>query len=144
MTGDDRPIWKMTQCERQALRDLDALGHELRDQDKWVPEQLVLLIMSARNKGGKPIRVLVTLRERGFVVSRGTPRCWRRRTTVSIPTNGLIGETPGLIPTDAIARAVDLWRQGRTNITLADLESSPNSETDTVDALPKCHPRKLG
>lgn len=142
MTGDDRPIWRMTQCERQALKDLAALGHELRDQDGWVPEQLITLVMSARNKGGKPVRVLVTLRNRGYVVSHGAPKYWRR-TELPAPTNGLFGEMPGLIPTDAIARIVDLWRQGRTNITLLDVGFSPDS-TCGNDELPKNSPRRLG
>jgi hypothetical protein len=131
--SDDRPEWRMTFCENQTLNDLDSFARKLGNEERWVPEKLITLIVSAR-KGGNPMRTLVNLRNKGFVESsRSTSRCWRR-TNKPAPKR-LIGETPNLIANDAIERVVRAWESGRRNLTFDDLIPPHTVRADDRDTL---------
>ena len=65
MSLTERPKWRMTRCEAQVILDLEALNRALRAPERWVPEPLITLLMSAR-KGGRPHVTLRTLRSRAM------------------------------------------------------------------------------
>lgn len=115
----ERPIWRMTECERQTLRDMDAFASQLNTPN--VPQELILLVTKAR-KDGNPLNFMVSLMKLGFVkrkTMQDGKTVWYR-TSKPIPTN-LHGMLPNNLPAGAIARLSKFWKEGRCNLTVDDM-----------------------
>ncbi|MEK7620401.1 MAG: hypothetical protein AAB413_04150 [Patescibacteria group bacterium] len=137
MSLTERPKWRMTRCEAQVILDLEALNRALRAPERWVPEPLITLLMSAR-KGGRPHVTLRTLKKQGYVEYDPTQLAWRRTGKPVPRPEVLSGDAPNPIPQDAMSRLATAWRRGRRSFTLEDLAATPPD----LKGVPKSSPKR--